>query len=67
MIEKVKSILSSIRFWIVTFTAVVAILIGIEKSGFVLADFLNVAQIWLLGVAGIGTLDSIAEKLGYKK
>jgi hypothetical protein len=66
MLEKIVRVLGSLRFWIVTLTAVIAVLTGVEKSGFSMVDLLNTIQVWLLAVAGIGTLDSIAEKLNKK-
>jgi len=54
MLEKVLNILGSVRFWIVTLTAVVGVLNGQDVS--------TVVQVWLAAVAGLGTLDSVATK-----
>ena len=68
MLNKIKGVLFSLRFWILTLTAVVAELTGIQKSGFNTIDLLNIIQVWLLAVAGVGTLDSIAKNIsGTKK
>lgn len=62
---KVKELFGSIRFWLVTLTAVVAVLQGyVDANVFVIADILVVVQVWLGAVVGIGTLDSIATKFG---
>lgn len=58
MTEKIKGILGSVRFWIVTLAAVTGVLEG--------QDFLNVVQVWLAAVAAIGTLDSVATKISGK-
>jgi hypothetical protein len=58
MINKILGILGSVRFWIVTLTAVVGILNG--------QDVVTVVQVWLAAVAGIGTLDSMASRIGGK-
>lgn len=61
--DKVKEILGSVRFWIVTLTAIVAILEA-QTGGAGLAEILEIVKIWLITVAGIGTADSIASKIG---
>ncbi len=59
MSAKIGAILSSVRFWIVTLTAVVGILNG--------QDTMTVIQVWLAAVAAIGTIDSAASKFGGNK
>lgn len=54
MANKVIVLLGSVRFWILTLTAIVAVLDGQE--------LLTVIQVWLAAVAAVGTLDSIATK-----
>jgi len=62
---KIKTLVSSIRFWLVTLTAVVAVLQGyVDNNVFIIADILVVIEVWLGAVVGIGTLDSIATKFG---
>lgn len=56
MTNKVLSILTSVRFWVITLTAVIAVLDG--------NAVLTVIQVWLASVAAIGTLDSVALKIG---
>lgn len=56
MIQTVLSILGSVRFWILTLTAVLGILHG--------QPAVEVIQIWLGAVAALGTLDSVANKIG---
>ena len=56
MVNKVLAILGSVRFWIVTLTAALAILQGQDPS--------TVAQVWLAAIAAIGTIDKAAEKIG---
>lgn len=58
MNDKIKALLGSIRFWIVTLTAIVAIL---ESLGD-LAMILDVVKIYLLTVAAIGTLDKVLKR-----
>lgn len=65
MVDKIKALLGSIRFWIVTLTAVVAILEGyVDAGAFVFVDALEIFKVWLATVAGLGTLDSVATKFG---
>lgn len=58
MIEKVLALLGSLRFWIVTLTAVTSYLNGV--------DFQTVLNIWAAAVVGLGTADSVAERLAGK-
>lgn len=62
MFSKIKNVLGSLRFWIITFAWVSAVLLGIEKDGFNLAELLNQISLWLATVAGVGTLDKIVDK-----
>jgi hypothetical protein len=63
VLEKIKTLLGSIRFWVVTLAWLSLYLGIVEKNGFNTAELLNQVAIWLGTVAGIGTLDSVAEKL----
>lgn len=58
LLDKLLSIFTSIRFWILTLTAVLGILNG--------QPVVTVLQIWLAAVAALGTLDSVANKIGGK-
>jgi hypothetical protein len=64
MSEKAKSLFGSIRFWMVTAGAVVATL---AKVGVITEDVAKIIITYLGTVVGIGTADSIAEKLSSKK
>lgn len=65
MKNKIKMIAGSIRFWIITLTGVIAILEGIAiTGGFDILATIDVIKIWLVAVAGLGTLDSVASKIG---
>lgn len=65
MQTKLRNLLGSLRFWIVTVVAILAVLQSAEANGaFVLIDVLETAQVWLIAVVGIGTLDSVATKFG---
>lgn len=55
MAKKTLDLLGSVRFWIVTLTAVVSVLQGMPA--------LEVFQAWAVAVVGLGTLDSVALKL----
>lgn len=58
MNDKIKALFGSIRFWIVTLTAIVAIL---ESLGD-MAMILDVVKVYLLTVAAIGTVDKVLTK-----
>jgi len=60
---KIKDLFSSVRFWVVTLTAIVAILEA-QTGGAGLTDMLEIVKIYLITVAGIGTVDSVARKIG---
>ena len=62
---KLRNLLGSLRFWIVTGVAVVAVLESSEaNNALVLGDLLEVVKVWLAAVVTIGTLDSVASKFG---
>jgi hypothetical protein len=63
MIDKVKKLVGSIRFWIITFTAISAYLAIVERSGFNWASLFDTLAVYLGTVAGIGTIDKLAENL----
>ena len=54
MSTKIKALLGSVRFWIVTLTAIISVLSG--------TPVLETFQVWAAAVTAIGTLDSIATK-----
>jgi len=62
---KIKNLLGSIRFWLVTVVAIIAIFHGYASVGtLVLTDILTIIEVWLGAIVGIGTLDSVATKFG---
>jgi len=65
MKTKLKQLLGSMRFWIVSLTAITAILQSVS-GGFDFNAILEIIKVYLVTVAGIGTLDSVAEKFGSK-
>lgn len=67
MVKKLKAILGSVRFWIVTLTAVIAVLELAVSGTFSLAEVMGIVQVWLGVVAGIGTLDSVGKSFAGKK
>jgi len=55
MVDKIIALLGSVRFWILTLTAVVSVLQGMP--------FLEVFQVWAAAVVGLGTLDSVTKNM----
>jgi hypothetical protein len=55
MVDKIFALLGSVRFWILTLTAVVSVLQGMP--------FLEVFQVWAAAVVGLGTLDSVTKNM----
>lgn len=56
--QKLSDLLSSTRFWMLTGTAIIMIL-----NLYAANPILGIVRDWLLGLVGIGTLDSVATKL----
>lgn len=56
MVDKIVHIASSIRFWFITFAAILAVLAG--------ADIIWTAQGWAIVVAAVGTIDKLGESIG---
>jgi hypothetical protein len=67
MIDKIKVILGSVRFYIATFAWLSDYLAKIAVDGFDLVVLFNQLALWLGTVAAIGTADSIAQNLSSKK
>ena len=61
--DKLKAVLGSLRFWLITITAALAIA-EILWGG---TEVIRILEAWLITVVGIGTLDSVAMKIGGKK
>ena len=59
MINKIKGLLSSIRFWTLTLTAIVALLNG--------QPLLDVLQVYLSAVVLVGSADSVAKNFAGTK
>ena len=62
-VNKITDLFGSVRFWIVTLTAIVAILEA-QVGGSGLPAMLEIVKFYLITVAGIGTVDSVARKIG---
>ena len=60
---KIKELFGSLRFWLLTFVAIIMIL---QSKGLIDAEVFNIMKTWLVAVFGVGTLDSIAGKIGGK-
>ena len=67
MIDKIKFLLTSLRFWQITLGSASAYTSYVVASGFSWVSLLNAITIWLGVVAGVGTVDSFATKFGIKK
>jgi hypothetical protein len=67
MIEKIKAIVSSVRFWMLTLGSASAYLAYVETSGFTWSSLLNALAIWLSVIAGTGTIDKFSTSLAKKK
>ena len=59
MAEKIFALLGSVRFWVVTLTAVISVLNG--------TPLLETLQVWAAAVTAIGTLDSFASRFAGNK
>jgi hypothetical protein len=62
MIEKIKAILNSVRFWSFTFGEIGLWLGYIAKNGFDLASLLTLLGSILVTAAGVGTIDKFSNK-----
>ena len=60
MVNKLKQLFGSLRFWIVTLTFVVSILEAVASKDY--GKIVDYFKVYLGAVVGIGTLDSIATK-----
>ena len=64
MIEKLKNLLGSLRFWQVTL-ANLAVYIGvIIANGFSVEGLFTAIAAWFVIVAGVGTFDKAAKSVG---
>lgn len=60
MIEKVKFLLTSLRFWQITLAAITAELTLAQAHGFQVTDLLGVITTWLGSIALVGTIDKFS-------
>lgn len=67
MLEKLKALLTSVRFYIVTLSGIVFYLKGGEADGFTWALILESVQLWMAAIVALGTFDSISSKFGSAK
>jgi hypothetical protein len=63
MWTKIKGILGSIRFWLITLFWLSTYIAKVEVDGFLLSELFNQIGYWLGSVAGVGTVDQIAKAL----
>ena len=64
LLEKVKALLGSIRFWIITLTAVIAVLEQQVTGTLDIIFVLKTVEAWLAVIATLGTIDGIVTKYG---
>jgi len=62
MLEKIKTLLGSIRFWLITIAWLGVYLAVVEKSGFQLPELFTQIGIWLGSIATVGTVDKFSKK-----
>ena len=67
MIDKIKDLLGSIRFYVVSFAWLSEYLSKISADGFDIVVLFNQLALYFGSVVAIGSLDSIATKLSSKK
>lgn len=63
MIEKIKEILSSVRFWQISGASLSAYLADISLNGFQVSRLLMALSLWLGIIAGVGTVDKLGNNL----
>lgn len=64
MKNKIDEILNSARFWMLTSIAILMIL---QYYNVLNSDVIKIIEGWIAAVFGVGTLDSVATKIGGKK
>jgi len=64
MMLKLKALSGSIRFWILTLTAVLVILEQLSVGLLDIAIVFRTVEVWLGAVVALGTVDSLATKFG---
>ena len=64
MIEKLKALFGSLRFWIIILASITAVLQSISVDGGNLVSILDIVRNTLIAIVGLGTLDSVSVKMG---
>ena len=64
MIDKLKALFGSLRFWVILLASITAILQSISLNGGDLVSILDIIRNTLIAIVGLGTLDSVSEKMG---
>jgi len=64
MLDKIKALFGSLRFWIIILGAVIAVLQSISTTGLNMVDILDIIKVTLIAIVGLGTADSIVTKFG---
>lgn len=67
MLSKIKLLVSSLRFWIIITTAVLAVLQEVAGDGLTIAELLGIGQVAFAAIVALGTFDSVATRLSAGK
>ena len=67
MLEKIKAVAGSIRFWIATLAWGSDYLALVASEGFTLETLFAQIAYWLTTVVGLGTIDGVIEKYSKAK
>lgn len=67
MLEKIKAIIGSIRFWVATLAWASDYLALVASEGFTLETLFAQVAYWLGTIVGVGTVDSVIEKYSKAK
>ena len=62
MLQKLLSIVSSVRFWLFTLAAASVYVGLVQANGFDLKVLLDTVAVWLSTVAGVGTIDKFSTR-----
>lgn len=63
MKDKILNLVSSVRFWMITLAAASVYVGTVQANGFDLKALLDSIATWLGIVAGVGTVDKIAQAI----
>ena len=64
ILAKLKELLGSRRFWLLTSTAIIAVL---KLDPITLPELLTIVQVWMIGITAVGTIDSFGRLAGGSK